>query len=915
MLADGRHADPAVGKPEVDVLFDDEFDAQVRLASDHVAVRCAGRCLTYGDLDRRANQLAHHLVAAGVEPGATVGLCTHRSVDLVVAIVGILKAGGAYVPLDAATPGERAAFVLADAGARHLVTEQALAFSFKGLDVAQVLLDRDGPAISVRPCGELRDRVRAESLAYIMYTSGSTGVAKGVMITHANVGHFVRLAGATLEVTRHDVYLHSASVAYALSVRQLLLPLAYGATVVMATADDMRDPLALFRLIKSNRVSLVDVVPSVWRTWLHRLSDLPPEEAADLLANDLRRIVSVGEPLPGDLLHAWTRLAGRRAQLVNIFGQTETTGVVATFPIPPGEGPWEVVPIGRSIPGSRLYVVNPDLEPVPPGQEGELCVSSPCVARGYINRPDLTTAKFVANPFGDGCSPRLYRTGDTVRLREDGNLEFVGRRDTQVKIRGQRVELGEVESALRSHPSVRDCVALLQGLHPHDQCLTAFVVPAPGQVANPPALKACLRRRVPDYMLPASITIVDAIPLTPNGKVDRSALSGPIGHTSRTPGGSTMPRDHVEAKLLRIWAELTRRTDVRRDDDFFDLGGHSLMAVRLFARIERELGVRLPLASLFQASTVAGLADLVRRGEDEVTSWTPVVPIRADGARPPFFGVHAREGGVLFWRELVEHLPEDQPFYAVQPQGIDGVRPALNCIEEMARLYVGAVRRVQPHGPYYLGGFSLGGEIAFEMAQQLVRAGEQVALLVLIDTPNPTRAVRALERDDGGRIVPTAACRNASRLGALRARIRGHLVRMGGIGFPAQARYMANQLWVHVKRPAIYSLAAAVRRIRRRLPDSLLRAYLRTSHADALRRYLPAVYPGRLTLFRARQSEAANPIDSPLGWGPLAAGGLETYRLDGDHEAVLSSQASTIADRLVRCLEAARRRDSDASAS
>jgi aspartate racemase len=732
------------------------------------------------------------------------------------------------------------------------------------------------------------------------------------MITHSNIVNFIKNTSEALDVTSDDIYLQSASIAYALSVRQLMIPLAVGATVVVAVEHEVADPLALFRLIKAQGITLMDVVPSFWRSCVQRLSCLPLDEKNSLLDNSLRRIVSIGETLMSDLPRDWRFQLSHPASLVNIFGQTETTGVIATYLIPPEEQNFvRVVPIGKSVPRTKIYILDPNLQPVQDGEVGELCVSNPCLALGYLNRPDLTAEKFIQNPFDDGFSMRLYRTGDMARYRADGNIEYFGRGDYQVKIRGQRVELGEIESVLREYQAVRDCVVVVRENGQDEKYLAAYVVLDRQQLVDSTDLRNFVRSRLPEYMVPPTFTLLDALPLTPNGKVNRLALPEPEAPGSKKDNPSdelVLPRTAVEKRIAKIWRELMELDQVGIHDEFFDLGGHSLMAVRILTRIEADLGVRLPLTSFFHSGTIYQLSELVNRNIDEVRDWSPVVAIQTNGSKPPFFGIHAHEGGVLFWRDIVENLPKDQPFYAVQAQGVDGIRPALNRIEDMAALYLSAVQKIQSHGPYYLGGFSMGGEIAFEMAQQLLKQGERVNLLLMLDTKNPGHLTRPIAHHTTGDVVPELSARiSPDRFDHFGRKIQSLYLEMRKLDWSGKLAYFDKVLLFRLKRLWAYTRAYLYRTLRRRLPDTLLLQYLRYKHSEALRYYVPSQYPGKITLFRASESLEENPTDSPVGWMPLATGGVEIYHFEATHNIVDVEYARDIASKLSECLDAARK--------
>jgi aspartate racemase len=901
--------DMLTASPVFDLRFTtyaDRFNAQVDSSPNTLALICGERTLTYRELNESADRLAGYLISLGAKPDMPIGVCVSRSLDMVVAILGIIKAGGAYLPLDPAYPGDRLSFILEDAQAEIVVTQSAFLEMFPKQGMRMIALDRDAQEIDRFPAVQPPTAATVDNLVYVIYTSGSTGKPKGVMITHANLCNFVHVACSVLDVCSDDVYLQSATIAYALSVRQLMVPLLVGATVVIATSEEVGDPLELFKLIKRRNITLMDVVPSFWRSCIQRLSDLPQEEQTCLMDNKLRRIVSIGEALQSDLPREWYDRFGHQVKLVNIFGQTETTGIVAAYPIPQErQSNVGIVPIGRSAARTEIYLLDPNLHPVPDGEAGELCVSNPCLARGYLNRPELTAEKFIRNPFSDGFSDRLYRTGDLARRRPNGDIEFLGRGDHQVKIRGQRLELGEVESSLREHKGVRDCVVMARGDTPDEKYLAAYVVTSSGVQLTSLDLMEFMRERLPHYMIPAVFVFLDALPLNPNGKVNRLALPDPktVGLNKQFLGGEmTEPRSQVEAAIARIWQDALKVERVGIHDNFFDIGGHSLMAVLVLTRIERTLGVRLPLTSFLHSATIAQLAVLVDGKAEQVHEWSPIVPIQTNGNKPPVFGVHAIEGGVLFWRNIVAGMPKDQPFYAIQAQGVDGVLPVLDSIEDMARLYVREIRKVQPHGPYYLCGFSLGGEIAFEMSQQLHQLGEKVDLLVMLDTRNPARSIRTIQTKDGSIAAASEEQISVSRFEILTRKIRGHSRKLSQLGPSARLSYVWHQIYIRMEHTLVVLLVKMYTLAGKRLPDQLLFLYILKNHTKALTNYAPTLYPGKVTLFRATESLDTNPVDSPLGWEPIAGGGLEVHYFNATHNLVDTEYAEAVSKKLNECI-------------
>ncbi|MDX6614895.1 MAG: hypothetical protein QOD75_4081 [Blastocatellia bacterium] len=476
----------------------DLFQEMVLNAPRRTAVVCDGQQLTYAELNQCANQLARHLQTLGVGPEVLVAICLERSLDVVVGILAVLKAGGGYLPLDPGYPGDRLAFMIADAKPRIVITTGDLQRVLPAQDGRVVLIDKDWSNISQGSDANLTASAAAEHLAYVIYTSGSTGQPKGVVITHGNLGHYVQSLRVPIGINAADSYLHTASISFSSSVRQLMLPLSLGATVVIATAEQIHDPLALFELIQQQAVTVIDIVPSYWRSCIQSLSSLASAERESLLANNLRLILSASEPLPSDLPRHWMFEFRHGARLVNMFGQTETAGIVATYPIPRlYEDGVRVMPIGQAIPHTQIHLLDSNLQPVPPGVPGEVHIGGPGIGRGYLNHEGLTAAKFVPDHFSETPGAHLYKTGDLGRVGSDGSIQFLGRMDNQVKIRGHRVEPGEVESVLRQLPGVNDAIVVARKDDSGDARLIAYVVPERGKA---PVISGRARYVLPNNM-------------------------------------------------------------------------------------------------------------------------------------------------------------------------------------------------------------------------------------------------------------------------------------------------------------------------------------------------------------------------------------------------------------------------------
>jgi len=709
------------------------FEAQAARTPWAVAVACGGATFTYGALDARAERLALRLARLGAEPEARVGVCLERGLELVVALLAVLKAGAAYVPLDPEHPPERLGRMLADSGARVLLTHPALADRAGTWAGAVVALDGKEDEDAESAAGAPRTEPDSEGLAYVIYTSGSTGRPKGVAVPHRALANHMQWMGRTFPLAADDRVLQKTSVGFDASVWEFWAPLLAGATLVMAPPGAHSDPSELLRTVRRERITVLQLVPAVLRALL--------EHPAFPDCRTLRTLFCGGEALPADLAARARALTG--ARVVNLYGPTEACiqSVVHEFAADPGP----TVPIGRPVDNVLATVLDAAGSPVPPGVPGELYLGSVQLARGYLGQPALTAAAFVPDPSGADPGTRLYRTGDRVRWLGGGVLEFLGRADQQVKVRGVRVETGEVEAVLRRHSAVAECVVVACPDHRGETRLTAYVVPAPGAPVSAAALRAHLRERFPLPLVPSAFVELERLPLTPNGKLDRAALPPP--EAVRGDGAYLAPRDALELRLARLWEEVLGAGPVGVRDDFFDLGGHSLDALRLLAGVERIAGRRLSMAELVAGPTVERIASALR-GEPALAAAGPLVPLQRGGGARPLFLVHAAGGNVASYVPLARHLGPDQPLYGLQSRGLEGEAPPHARIEEMAADYLAVLREVQGEGPYRLGGWSLGGLVAFEMARMLAVAGDRVEFLALVDTRAP--------RGDSPAVAPSA---------------------------------------------------------------------------------------------------------------------------------------------------------------
>ncbi len=857
------------------------FEAQARRTPDAAAVEFEGQQLSYGEVNRRANQLAHHLRSLGVGPDVNVGICVERSLAMVVGVLGILKAGGAYVPIDPLAPTKRIASMLEDSTAPVLLTQASLTPRLPASGARLLCVDADQEAIGREPEHDPAATAMPESLAYIIYTSGSTGEPKGVAMPHRPL---VNLLTWQLRSSRRPAAartLQFASMSFDVSFQEIFSTWSAGGTLVLLRDEERRDPLALLRKLDEARVERAFLPPVV----LQQIAEAAPREG--IVPRALREIITAGEQLviTRPIINLVRALPG--CALQNHYGPTEAH-VVTAFTLPEALEPGPA-PIGRPIDNAQIFLLDARMEPVPVGIPGELYLGGVCLARGYWKRPDLTQQRFIADPRGSEPGARLYRTGDRARYRPDGTIEFLGRADDQIKIRGFRIELGEIEVVLGQHPDIDEAVVVVHGDAPQSRRLAAYIVVREGAAPAAADLRAHLQSKLPEYMLPTAFVRLPAMPLSPNGKVDKRALPAPEPTRPEHDADLLAPRDTTELALVRIWEDILSVHPVGVRDDFFALGGHSLLAVRLMTRIKEQLGRTLPLATLVEGPTVEAMA-LKLRDHQDAKRWSPLVTLQPSGDGRPIFLVHPLGGMVLCYADLARHLGDTRPFYALQAQGFDDDQEPLTRIEDMAAQYIEALREVQPEGPYLLGGWSLGGTIAFEMARQLVAAGHAVDLVALLDSvcpdaETPFVVFDALEAD----VFLVAA-----------------MARGLGVSFSDKDLFSLDP---EARLGRVKELLAQARAISPGLDMNRLALAVK-KHAQAMFDYRPGPFSGRVVYLRPTQPapavlgrESQFLVDPTLLWAKHTSQPIEVRDVPGDHfTMVIGPLARTLAAELGRCL-------------
>jgi amino acid adenylation domain-containing protein len=841
-------------------------ERQARRTPEAIAVVHESQQWTYHQLERNAQSFAHELRSLGVGQESMVGVCVDRSPALVVTALAILKAGGIYLPLDPEYPPGRLRVIQTDANFDLIIVDDNLRDGVANMDCKTVSPPRLSTRFEDSDVAPLDSEVRAAQGAYALYTSGSTGSPKGAVLPHSAVVNHLTWLRKEFAITTHDNVLFKTSLSFDLSLWELFVPLVCGSRLTVVSAPKHRDPAELARIIQARGVTVLLVVPTLLRALL--------EEPTVRRLQGLRLLFSAGEELTTSDLQACTQ-ALPRTELVNLYGPTETCIASAFWRC---ERDWSKhrVPIGKPIDNTEFYVLDSRRQPVPIGVVGELYIGGSGLALGYLNRPELTRERFVEHPFSSDPSARVYGTGDRVRWTREGNLEFFGRLDGQVKLRGFRIELEEIQSALNEHPDVAQSVVALREHGPRDSRLVAYCINARESTLDQSELKRYLRNGLPEFMVPSTFVGLNSLPVTPSGKVDRKALPIP---QARAENKWAPPKTPLERKLATLWSELLNTSKFGVTDDFFEIGGHSILAASLFARIEMQFGKKLPLATMFEAPTIEELAKLLDVGRK--SDWSTLVPIQPRGDKRPLFLIHAVDGNVLFYRDLADHLGTEQPVYGLQALGLDGERIPPSSLAAMASNYVDAIRSIQATGPYFLGGHCLGADLAHEVAVQLQERGEEIGLLASLNADNEWRHVVSF--GDG---------------------VRYHLERLSRLGFQQKVEYLAVRIryrWKRLVETLVGYAGELLLESGGSLPLPVRTIFMRNHHRLINRQHRPRLFDGRIVLFQGEQDQQREPSRD---WVNELARDFELVMVPGKRSGALAEpHVRVLAARLKERLE------------
>lgn len=882
--------------PQVPLYHHIETHAVYR--PDAIAVTFNGLALTYAELNHRANQFAHYLLSVGVGKEIRVAVCVQPCLEIAICLLGILKAGGVYVPLDPSHPPERLMMILEDTQAKVVLTQTSLLSKLPntadGAVVEHILcVDRDWHLLDSYPTPNPQQAIALDQTAYIIYTSGTTGKPKGVMASHSNLINYLLATQDRLGFNHEDVMPSVARFSFSISLFELLSPLVAGGTLVVLEREHVLDFQRMAQTLE--KLTMLHTVPSVMQRLLTYIQDkgIDPQRY-----QGVRHVFTGGDIVNPDLLEQMKAVFSN-ARVYVLYGCSEISSLCSSYLVPRGQKLTKSS-IGKPFNNVSVRLYDPDQNLVPIGVPGELYVGGAGVTKGYLHRDDLTQEKFVLI---DG--QLFYRTGDLAKFRSDGNLEFLGRSDFQINLRGIRIELSEIEATLRQAPGVREGVVMACELGNGEPALVAYLVltHADHSASDHSVLENTviaetrhfLQDKLPDYMVPAAFVILEALPLNPNQKVDRRALPQPTPDNMAGLAEYVPPQDEWQQKLTLIWQELLGVPSIGIRNNFFELGGNSLLAVQMLTQVEQVFGKNLPITTLLQAPTIEALAEVIQT-TSEGLKVGDLVPLRTTGTKPPLFCIY----GLLLYRELANHLDTEHPIYGVylreevellKTGKIDQYKSVFSDVPSVAARYLEVIRHFQPHGPYYIAGESFGGVVAFEMAQQLRAVGEEVALVALFDSWLPSQDTRKplLQRLQlHGRMLAKYRMAYVQKKGRPLKQKITRLLSKSIDKFQTRSAQVP-----HPAQPAPSTDAAA--------PQNDVRQEARLQITES---YVAQPYPGRVVLFRAMERDPFEAeLSRDMGWATVVQEDLQVFDVPGDHIGILKEpHVQILAQQLRSCL-------------
>lgn len=853
------------------------FEVQVNKTPNAIAVFSENERLTYKELSQQANQVAHYLQSLGVGSGILVAVYMESCLELAICIVAILKAGGVCVPLDPSDPPDRQVLLLENTDVPVLLTHKHLANQIPQIDSHIIYADEFDELLAHESQDILPIEIQADELAFIFGTSGSTGKPKGVMLSHEACSYGLSWARETFGLTEQDRHLLKTSISFVSLLRQFIWALLTGASTFLLPVEKRGDLAYEAKLVAEQRITILSFIPSVLRFFL----ELPEIEAC----TSLRHVICGGEPITEAIRKQFfNRLS---AELHNVYAMSEAPLVTHWQCKRNSKGKDSV---GRIIPGVQVYLLDANLSPVPIEVEGEIYIGGPVIAQGYLKHPNWTAEKFISLIFSNESEVRLYKTGDKARRLRDGTIEYLGRSDSLVKIHGYRIELGEVQNVLEQHPAIKEAVVLVKEDQNRNKKLIAYVVLKENKLSlSFSDLREFLQQKIPQYMIPSALILLDTLPRLFNGKVNKISLAQLKPRMLTTTQSITTSYNVIELQLITIWEEVLGIHTIGIHDNFFELGGNSLLAVRLFNKVEEIFGRKITPAKIYnQVPTVARLAYILNQEENSV-SYSLLLPIQTKGVKRPFFCLPP--GGVLGGDFSLIHLSNllglDQPFYGFRIPGLETKQNfPFSSIEEIAGHCIKEMQIVQPEGPYLLGGFCFGGNVAFEIAQQLLKQGHKVNLLAILDSIAPSSKFQS----------PLFSYKITFY------KILFVLSKALNLNSKDKLKYILERFKWRVNNISykLYSDSG------NSMPPELQYVHGEEFSKHLLKKYNSSIYPGRIVLFRSNKMIAEQCFGSDMGWSQFAKEGVDTYNLPG-HFGELRSESNIhfLAEHLKRCINIA----------